>query len=305
MSLKLFFLSLFSFAILVGCQTSKGLNAAEENIRPKPAMAVLKQNEKSWTDYKQLGMKIEGFTKSNEDNIEFKANVRIKKDSAIWMSISPALGIEIARVLVLKDSLKVLSKIPDNKFAYVSDIDSLQEFLHFEFDLEDLESIMSGRPVGIDRIGGKFKSDVDDNQYLIATRYKRRIKKSMAILNQNPDTLETEDERIKNREKRRQHRLEEDGLILSKYWFDNQHFHLNRCVFQDLMNNRFIEIKYNSWSFDENEEKQNAYPGNVEIIVTDKEKQFVFGWNVNKWVTDRTFEYPFEIPEGYELKKKL
>jgi hypothetical protein len=43
----------------------------------------------------------------------------------------------------------------------------------------------------------------------------------------------------------------------------------------------------------------------VEIIVTDKEKQFIFGWNVNKWVTDRTFEYPFEVPEGYEVKKKL
>jgi hypothetical protein len=71
------------------------------------------------------------------------------------------------------------------------------------------------------------------------------------------------------------------------------------------MNNRIIEIKYNSWSFDENEEKQNAYPGQVEIIVTDKEKQFIFGWNVNRWVTDRTFEYPFEVPEGYEVKKKL
>lgn len=305
MSLKHIYIITASLIVLIGCRPSKSANAWGENIRPKPAMTVLKQNEKSWTEYKQLGMKIEGFTKNTEDNIEFKANVRIKNDSAIWMSFSPALGIEVARVIILKDSLKVLSKIPDNKFAYISDIDSLEEFLHFEFDLEDLESIMSGRPVGIDRIGGKFKSDVDDNQYLISTRYKRRIKKSMAILNQNPDTLETDDDRIRNREKRRQHKLEEDGLILSKYWFESEHFHLNKCVFQDLMNNRLIEIKYNSWIFDENEEKQNAYPDQVEIIVTDKEKQFIFGWNVNKWVTDRTFEYPFEVPEGYKVKKKL
>lgn len=305
MSIKNLIIFICSITLLFGCKNAKDLGKSDVNVRPKPPMVVLKQNEKSWTNYKQIGMKIEGFTKNVDDNIEFKANVRIKEDSAIWMSISPALGIEIARVLVLKDSLKVLSKIPDNKFAYISDIDSLEEFLHFEFDLEDLESIISGRPIGIDRIGGKFKSDIDENQYLISTRYKRRIKKSMAIINQHADSLETDDDRIRNREKRRQHRLEEDGLILSKYWFDQEHFHLNRCVFQDLMNNRFIEIKYNSWSFDENEEEQNAYPGQVEIIVTDKEKQFVFGWNVNKWVTDRTFDYPFEIPEGYELKKRL
>ena len=74
-------------------------------------------------------MKIEGYTLNKEDNVEFKANVRINRDSAIWMSISPALGIEIARVLVLNDSLKLLSKIPDNKFAYISDIAALEEFI--------------------------------------------------------------------------------------------------------------------------------------------------------------------------------
>ena len=277
----------------------------DENIRPKPAMMVLKQNEKSWQEYKQLGMKIEGYTLNKEDNVDFKANIRINRDSAIWMSISPALGIEIARVLVLNDSLKVLSKIPDNKFAYISDIAALEEFLHFDLDLEDLENLLAGRPLGIDRVGGKFKSEVEDNQYLIATRYKRRIKKSMAIIQHNNDTLEIDLDKNKNRDKRRQQRLEEDGLILSKYWFDPIYGTLNRCLFQDLMNNREIEIKYKTWHWEETADITSPYPENVEVTVKDNDKQFVFGWNVNKWVTDRTFEYPFEVPEGYEVKKKL
>ena len=289
----------------MGCRPTKNVGVIDENIRPKPAMMVLKQNEKSWERYKELGMKIEGYTLNKEDNIDFKANIRIQKDSAIWMSISPALGIEIARVLVLNDSLKVLSKIPDNKFAYISDIAALEDFLHFDLDLEDLENLLAGRPLGIDRVGGKFKSEIEDNQYLIATKYKRRIKKSMAILQQSNDTLETDPDKGKNREKRRQQRLEEDGLILSKYWFDPQFFTLNRCLFQDLMNNREIEIKYKTWHWEESAEDKPPYPEMVEVTVKDNDKQFVFGWNVNKWVTDRTFEYPFEIPEGYEVKKKL
>ena len=305
MSLKHISLFTISLFVLMGCRPSKSIGVLDENIRPKPAMMILKQNEKSWQEYKQLGMKIEGYTLNKEDNVDFKANIRINRDSAIWMSISPALGIEIARVLVLNDSLKVLSKIPDNKFAYISDIAALEEFLHFDLDLEDLENLLAGRPLGIDRVGGKFKSEVEDNQYLIATRYKRRIKKSMAIIQHNNDTLETDLDKNKNRDKRRQQRLEEDGLILSKYWFDPLFFTLNRCVFQDLMNNREIEIKYKTWHFEESTESTPPYPEIVEVTVKDNDKQFVFGWSVNKWVTDRTFEYPFEVPEGYEVKKKL
>lgn len=305
MSLKSVSLILLSIVLITGCRPTKSVGEVDNNIRPKPAMMVLKQNEKSWEKYKELGMKIEGYTLNKEDNVDFKANVRIKSDSAIWMTISPALGIELARVLVLQDSLKVLSKIPDNKFVYISDIAALEDFLHFDLDLEDLENLMAGRPIGIDHVGGKFKSDVEDNQYLIATRYKRRIKKSMAILQQSNDSLDTEPEKGKNRDKRRQQRLEEDGLILSKYWFDPLFFTLNRCVFQDLMNNREIEIKYKVWHVEESVEGGPLYPEAVEVTVKDNDKQFVFGWSVNKWVTDRTFEYPFEIPEGYEVKKKL
>ena len=305
MSLKHISIFTVSLIVLIGCRPSKSIGVLNENIRPKPAMMVLKQNEKSWQEYKQLGMKIEGYTLNKEDNVEFKANVRINRDSAIWMSISPALGIEIARVLVLNDSLKLLSKIPDNKFAYISDIAALEEFIHFDLDLEDLENLLAGRPLGIDRVGGKFKSEVEDNQYLIATRYKRRIKKSMAIIQHNNDTLETDVDKNKNRDKRRQQRLEEEGLILSKYWFDPIYFTLNRCLFQDLMNNREIEIKYKTWHWEESADFTSPYPEIVEVNVKDNDKQFVFGWSVNKWVTDRTFEYPFEVPEGYEVKKKL
>ena len=71
------------------------------------------------------------------------------------------------------------------------------------------------------------------------------------------------------------------------------------------MNNREIEIKYKVWHVEESVEGGPLYPEAVEVTVKDNDKQFVFGWSVNKWVTDRTFEYPFEIPEGYEVKKKL
>ena len=35
----------------------------------------------------------------------FTLNVRMARDSVIWMSISPALGVEAARVLLTPDSV--------------------------------------------------------------------------------------------------------------------------------------------------------------------------------------------------------
>ena len=41
----------------------------------------------------------------------FDVNLRIRKDSAIWISITPLLGIEAARVLINRDSLMILDRV--------------------------------------------------------------------------------------------------------------------------------------------------------------------------------------------------
>jgi hypothetical protein len=304
MKFPVFFILLFLVG-LSSCKSEQAIIRTSEKVRPRSAIFVLKQNEKKWMPYHQAGMKVEGGFTSPDEEIDFKANVRMSKDSAVWMSLSPALGIEIARTLILKDSIKVLSKIPDNKFAFITGIEDLEKFVHFDLDLEDLQNLIFGQPIGIDRIGGKFKSDVDSAHYIIQTRYKRRIKKSLELIQNNTDSIpngEDDHERIKVREKRMQQRMEEDGLILSKYWFDAENFLLKKTQFNDAFNGRFVEIENLQWNT-ENPEQQ--YPSLIVVHVNDNGKQFSFTWEVNRCVTDRTFEFQFEIPEGYPIKKSL
>ena len=304
MKFPVFFILLFLVG-LSSCKSEQAIIRTSEKVRPRSAIFVLKQNEKKWMPYHQAGMKVEGGFTSADEEIDFKANVRMSKDSAVWMSLSPALGIEIARTLILKDSIKVLSKIPDNKFAFITGIEDLEKFVHFDLDLEDLQNLIFGQPIGIDRIGGKFKSDVDSAHYIIQTRYKRRIKKSLELIQNNTDSIPNgidDHERIKAREKRMQQRMEEDGLILSKYWFDAENFLLKKTQFNDAFNGRFVEIENLQWNT-ENPEQQ--YPSLIVVHVNDNGKQFSFTWEVNRCVTDRTFEFQFEIPEGYPIKKSI
>src|SRR6188768_3901954 len=48
--------------------------------------------------------------KSGETN-SFDINLRISRDSVIWISITPLLGIEVARVLIRQDSIFVLDRL--------------------------------------------------------------------------------------------------------------------------------------------------------------------------------------------------
>lgn len=79
---------------------------------------------------------------NGDNSLSATANIRIKKDSVIWMSVSPGLGVEAARILIQKDSVFFIDRI--NKQYFVSGIKQLSERYNFEFSYELLESVILG-----------------------------------------------------------------------------------------------------------------------------------------------------------------
>ena len=82
--------------------------------------------------------------KSNHEGESLKvtANIRIKKDSIIWFSLTPGLGIEAARGIITKDSIVVLDKI--HKLCKIIKFDELSQDMHFDFSYQLIESILIG-----------------------------------------------------------------------------------------------------------------------------------------------------------------
>ena len=73
------------------------------------------------------------------------ANFRIKKDSLIWMSITPGLGIEVARVLMNREQVFILDKI--NKQYYEYTFDELSKAYDFDFTFKIMQSVILGNLV--------------------------------------------------------------------------------------------------------------------------------------------------------------
>ena len=73
------------------------------------------------------------------------ANFRIKKDSLIWLSISPALGIELARVLINTENVFVIDKL--NKHYYEYSFDDLSKQYDMDFNFQMIQSVILGNLV--------------------------------------------------------------------------------------------------------------------------------------------------------------
>jgi Domain of unknown function (DUF4292) len=109
--------------------------------------------------YSQLdGNKIEFETFSAKINTDYQGTdgkkydvnvfIRMKKDSIIWVSVNGALGIEGMRVLIDKDSVRILNKL--DKEYQVRSIAYLQEVAALPLDLHAVQQLIIGNPVFLD-----------------------------------------------------------------------------------------------------------------------------------------------------------
>jgi len=76
------------------------------------------------------------------DKTDFTANFRIKKDSAIWISASPALGIEVGRMLMTKDSIRVINRL--DKKHYTKGYDFFKAYTTLPVDFYVIQNLIVG-----------------------------------------------------------------------------------------------------------------------------------------------------------------
>lgn len=102
------------------------------------------EHHMEWTplsfNYLVIKSKINFKTQGNSNNLT--ANIRIKKDSLIWLSITPGMGIEVVRAIVTPDSVKVINRL-DNKYDAYS-ISYIKETLGIDMDYSSLQNLIVG-----------------------------------------------------------------------------------------------------------------------------------------------------------------
>ena len=95
-------------------------------------------------DFGYLHGKARLMFKDEKKEREVKANIRIRKDSVIWMNFT-VVGVQGGKVLINKDSITVVSNV--DKEYYVFEYDELTKRFNFPINYSVIEAAMLGNPI--------------------------------------------------------------------------------------------------------------------------------------------------------------
>ncbi len=147
------------------------------NIRlPKQLISDMRKNE---FHFEWFSGKLDCEASDDSSKVNFDVTVRIRKDSVIWMMVSePTLGIQVARILITKDSVKFIQKLPQEK-CFKGDFIILSNLLQNEVDYDMIQSLLVGNSASFYEEDEKLNSSINKNDcnYILSTIRKRKLNK--------------------------------------------------------------------------------------------------------------------------------
>ncbi|MGI8598069.1 MAG: DUF4292 domain-containing protein [Chitinophagaceae bacterium] len=161
-----FFILILSVALMASCRSTKKISTAiakkdtsEQHMvfvddkAHADSVAFMKntlnQLQANKIDYTTFNAKVNvDYRDATGKNYDVNATVRMYKDSAVWVSVNAILGIEALRVLITRDSVKLLDK--QNKIYTARSVDYLQEVTALPLGLKTVQDLLVGNPVFLD-----------------------------------------------------------------------------------------------------------------------------------------------------------
>lgn len=154
----------------------------------KALSRYMKENEFkfSWVNAKANVQSIVG---EKEENFDIR--VSVCKDSAMLVSIQYLLGLQVAKVLVTRDSVKFVNYI--DKTYFKGDFNYINNLLNADLDFDLLQAVLFGNSADFQEEESKLKpvTDRQNCHYMLSTERKRRLKRIQAGTSEPTDAFQT------------------------------------------------------------------------------------------------------------------
>ena len=132
------------------------------------AKNILKEILSKNFSYQSFYAKIKINFDDGMQNLNATLYIHLLKDSLIWVSITGPLNIEVSRILITKDSIKVMDKF--EKIALLRGIDYLQDVTGLPVNFVAMEEMITGQPLFMDTTLESFSANGPN--IVLNTKYK-------------------------------------------------------------------------------------------------------------------------------------
>ena len=144
----------------------------DEEVSVSNALAEMEANK---TEFSFFSTRFSGQASFNGDTWDVSGTIRIRKDSAIYVSVSPFLGIEIARMIITPEEVRFLNRLEG--LYFIGGMDFVNGMLNTNLDYYMLQALLVGND--FDHYDSEnFSASVDDGRYLLQNRDRRRVSQS-------------------------------------------------------------------------------------------------------------------------------
>ncbi|MBL1232237.1 MAG: DUF4292 domain-containing protein [Vicingaceae bacterium] len=208
----------------------------------------------------------------DDKETSFKAHIRVKKDSAIWVSITPLLGIEMARVLITKDSVMFLNRI--DKQYFVGTFDYINNKFGTDLDYQMLEAVIVGNSIEFEKEEKDIITNVDKKKhaYYISTEKKRKVRKDL---------------------KKDKNKLKE---LTQAIWLSPENFKIIELVLSTPKSDHSLVSKYSDFMELEN----NSFPQKIDVtLISEKIVNILIDYSKVS-IEKEDISFIFKIPAKYE-----
>lgn len=186
-----FLVILFLLAFMLSCKTKKGVQKTQVTqtvdtlqgkcrLLYKTSKMLTKNLKQKELAYRWIYAKADVQTLIDGEDQNLDVRIRGRKDSAIWIQIQAIGLIDVAKLLITRDSVKMVVYI--KKQYFVGDFNYINQLLNADLDFDLLQAALFGNSADFDDDDTKMKpmADRENCNYKLSTERKRKLKRITA-----------------------------------------------------------------------------------------------------------------------------
>jgi len=262
------FLILLSLAVsLPACTGSR--KAVREPIKEQGAEYLTNKLKEHELKFEQFSAKFNVVYEVDGKKTNVSGNIRISYDSIIWISITPALGIEAVRLMLTTDSIKYLNRLSNTYL--LKDFIYINQLLNKTLDYDMAQAFLIGNDFSLYE-SNSFKASIENQQYKLNTVDRRKLRRYVR-------------------------RSEDDiSIPIQSIWLDPYNFKISKVLLKEAERDsrRFLA------TYDEFVDVDGKLiPSELDFKVETADKKVRIQISYSKIQLDQEQTYPFRIPESY------